>query len=127
MTAYQCGACDGDDDEHSQECLDAAPPEWAAHQRRNAGLRARYPGAAPYDTAAALNLLGSSHPAELAHAFLYPSLEAAEAYAASNAEHSNIPSLGIVGLPGGGWVGVLDLGPALAAAQRDHEARKQAS
>lgn len=76
------------------------------------------------DTGAALRLAGRRgdvHPAD-AIAFRYPSREAAQAYADSNAAHNHVPSLGIVA-DGGTWVGVLDLrgkcGPVTDAAEPD--------
>jgi hypothetical protein len=87
-----------------------------------AELRARYPTVTTYrDTAAALKLVGANLDGiapDDAHASLYPSREAAEAFAASNLEHHGHPSLGIAEVDGG-WVGVLDLRPAIAKMRAD--------
>lgn len=68
------------------------------------------------DTGAALRLLelrDQVHPRD-AIAFVYRDQQAAGAYAASNLDHSGLPSLGTVPVDGG-ILGVLDLRPALMA------------
>lgn len=82
---------------------------------RRALLIARYGQPAQVDRAGALRLLGlrdAVHPRDVV-AFLYRDQAAAGAFAASNAEHQGIPSLGTC-LAEGGVVGVLDLRPELA-------------
>jgi hypothetical protein len=67
------------------------------------------------DTAAALRLIGKRdqvHPRDAA-AFAYRDRAAADAYAASNAEHNGIPSLGTA-VKGDEIIGVLDLRGTLA-------------
>lgn len=49
-------------------------------------------------------------------AYYYRDRAAAEAYAASNTEHNNAPSLAIIDLPDGRALGITDLRPALTAA-----------
>lgn len=70
------------------------------------------------DTAAALRLIGKRdqvHPRD-AMAYTYRDQAAADAYAASNAEHNDIPSLGTAAIDGA-VVGVLDLRPLLTATE----------
>jgi hypothetical protein len=74
------------------------------------------------DGGAALRLLGLRdrvHPIDVV-AFAYRDQAAADAYAASNAEHHGLASLGTAPCDGG-VVGVLDLRPALAEYGRSYE------
>jgi hypothetical protein len=78
--------------------------------RAEHGTPAGFPG-----TATALRLLGVRdriHPND-AVAFVYRDQAAADAFAASNAAHCDLPSLGTVPVDGG-VLGALDLRPALA-------------
>lgn len=77
-------------------------------------LRAKYGAPEKVPTADALRWIGKRdevHPRD-AVAFRYPSHEAAEAFAAVNAEHHGVPNLGILETAEG-WIGVLDLRPQL--------------
>jgi len=80
-------------------------------------LRERYGKPPSADCGAALRALGLReyiHPAD-AKAFLYPSREAADAFAAGNLRHHGHPDLGSYETPEG-IVGLTDLRPALAEA-----------
>ena len=96
----------------------------AAFKARQDRMFARYGYPAQYDTAQALDLLGKTgeiQPDE-AIAFLYPSREAAEAFADSNLLNGGLPSLGIMEVAGG-WLGAVDIRPDLARVKADHERR----
>jgi hypothetical protein len=72
-------------------------------------LRARYKPQG-FDTAEGLRLIGKRseiHPRD-AHAFLYPSREAADLFAQANRERNGVETLGTAEVEGG-VVGVLDI------------------
>src|ERR1035441_10890550 len=96
----------------------------AAFKARQARMFDRYGKPAHFDTAQALDLLGKTgeiQPDE-AVAFLYPTREAAEAFADSNLLNGGLPSLGIMEVAGG-WLGAVDIRPDLARVKADHERR----
>lgn len=80
-----------------------------------AALRAKYPGVKVIDAGEPLRHLGlrdAIHPFD-AVASLFPSQEAADAFAAANLEDYGHPNLGSYA-DGDGVIGVLDMRPALA-------------
>src|SRR5205807_9953271 len=87
-----------------------------SHGERRAMLAARHGLPAPADPGDALRLIGARaqvHPRDVV-AFVYRDDAAADAYAASNADHYGLPLLGRAApAAGGGVVGVLDLRPEL--------------
>jgi hypothetical protein len=78
-------------------------------------MRARWPRRLLLDdeTATVLARLGIDLPARMVAAFVYPTWEAAGAFAYANLTRNGLPTLGSMPAPGGGVVAVLDLRPAL--------------
>lgn len=72
---------------------------------------------------ATLGLDDQGIPADDVIAFRYSSLQAAEAFAASNKRRHGHPSLGVAEENDGGAVGVTDLRPALAKLQAEQRAK----
>jgi hypothetical protein len=88
-----------------------------AEDRRHA-LEAEHGKAQALDPAVALLLIpGIDVDPKDVIAWIYRDRKAADAYAAANAEHNNLPRIGILDLSDGRAVGILDLRPALAALQ----------
>jgi hypothetical protein len=84
--------------------------DYEAHQERHRTLVAQYGKPERIDGETALEAIGrpAGISADNVIAYIYRSREAAEAYAVSNLEHSDVASLGIVETDGG-WLGVTDL------------------
>lgn len=78
-----------------------------------AELRAKYPTTRSYDRAAACLLLDLGELTDYLFAYWYPSREAAGEFAAANLEHHGHPTVGTAEADGG-WVSVIDIGPAIA-------------
>lgn len=82
-------------------------------------LQARYKPPEHFDEGTALQLLGITDiPPRLVYASLYADRETAEAYQLANLEHYGHPALGLKELPDGTVAGLLDMRPAIAAAER---------
>jgi hypothetical protein len=86
--------------------------DYLEHLTRHRTLVAEHGKPTPANCGSSLRILGlrdTVHPDD-AVALVYPTRDAAEAFAASNLEHEHLPSLGIT-QTSAGWIGVTDLRP----------------
>jgi antitoxin (DNA-binding transcriptional repressor) of toxin-antitoxin stability system len=109
------------------------PPQVAAsgaatttHALTRWELAEKYGQPEHFSEAEALRMLGRTDVSPgVVYASRYRDREAAEAYAAANLEHHGHPSLGMIYLAGEGWggdegwVGVIDLRPAIEKLKRE--------
>lgn len=90
--------------------------DMAALREKSAALRAEHGPIATHDADTALRLIGlrdQVHPDDV-FASVYPTREAADVFAAANLADYGHPTLATVAVDGG-WLGVIDLRPCLAA------------